>query len=367
MLYGIRKTKFLRNTACPAGFHYPPLSVIIPAKDEANTIEAALLSKLQSDYPSLEVIAIDDRSSDQTFAAISRVAENDPRVKPLRITTLPPGWLGKVNALDKGVKSASGQWLLFSDADVHFSPDALKKAVCFAQTNGLDHLAVMPQLWSNGFFMDMVFAPFLDTALRWSCWNSQDSRGDAAVGVGAFNLVRRAAFEKTPGFEWLRLEVIDDMGLGLMMRKSGFKGAALNGEGCVGLHFLENFGEAVKSCDKGVFAGAGFNPLVIFAAAFAGVFFDLLPFALLFAGGTAAKIAAAACGTAVLKSALIARWNKLPVFPALFVPIGGVIGVYLLLHGAASALASGGITWRGTFYPTKDLKAAKRFLLKNFY
>lgn len=361
-----RKTNWLKDTTFPENFAYPKISVIIPARDEAPKLEAALEAKLNSDYPNIEFILVDDRSSDGTGGIIDSAAAADSRVKALHVTTLPPGWLGKVNALNQGLAAASGEWLLFSDADVHFSKDALKKAVYYAEANGLDHLGVMPELWSDSFIMDVVFVSMLDMALRWASWRS-DPKSKRAVGIGAFNLVRRRAFQKTPGFEYLRLEVIDDMGLGLMMKENGFKGAATHGRECVGLYFLKNLSEAARSCDKGIFAGVDFSYPIALSAVCAVLFIDLLPFALVFVSGPAGKIAVCACCAALLKSLLLSKWSRRPLLPALFLPISALIGAYLLAHAMAVTVAAGGVKWRETFYTLEELKAGKRFWLKNFY
>lgn len=366
-LHCMRKARFLNPVSCPEDYPYPKLSVIIPAKDEAATVEAALTSKLASDYPDIEYIVIDDRSTDSTGSIIDAVAGRDRRVKSIHITELPAGWLGKVNALSKGTAAATGKWLLFSDADVHLSKDTLRKAVYYAEQTGLDHLGLMPNIWSNHFLVDIILAPLQDFALRWVSWESGTSRADAAVGIGAFNLVRKSAFGQTPGFEWLRLEVIDDMGLGLMMKRHGFKGAAVHGRDCAGLSFVSSFSEVLRSCDKGIFAGADFNCGIILAAVVGGALFDVVPFVLLLAGGTTAALTACACSVALAKTLLVSRWNRRPLFPALLLPFAGLLAIYLTLHSACSALLHGGIRWRDTFYSLAQLKEHKRFRLKNFY
>lgn len=361
-----RRTQWLKDTQPPENYAYPKLSVIIPARDEAAKLDAALDAKLKSDYPEIEFILIDDRSSDGTGEIIDRAAAADRRVKTLHVTALPPGWLGKVNALNKGAAAATGEWLLFSDADVHFGRDALKKAVYYAEQNGLDHLGVMPEIWTDSFIIAVMLVPMLDTALRWASWRS-DVKSKRAVGIGAFNMVRSRTFRKTPGFEYLRLEVIDDMGLGLMMKESGFKGAAVHGRDCVGLCFLKNLREARSSCDKGVFAGIGFS-YAIALLAFCGVLFiDVLPFALAFFSGPAGKIAVCVCCVAIVKCLLSSKSNNRPLLPAFFLPVGSLLGAYFLLHAMLVTFAAGGVRWRDTVYPLGVLKAGKRFWLKNFY
>jgi len=129
---------------------WPKLSIIIPARNEAASIEAAVTSRLAQDYPDFEVCVIDDRSTDGTGAIVDRLAEGDPRVRAVHITELPEGWLGKVHALHRGVSIATGEWLLLSDADVHFAPATLRRAIAHAEARGFDFVGVFPTMWHRG-------------------------------------------------------------------------------------------------------------------------------------------------------------------------------------------------------------------------
>ena len=122
------------------------------------------------------------------------IADDDGRVRPLHVTHLPDGWLGKVHALARGVELAGGRWLLLTDADVHLAGDTLRRAVAYCEHRGLDHLAAAPEMWSAGFILDVAIAAFLRSfCVVMRCWAIEDPRSSAYVGVGAFNLVRRSA------------------------------------------------------------------------------------------------------------------------------------------------------------------------------
>ena len=110
---------------------WPRVSVIIPARNEADTIKAAMRSRLESDYPNLEIILIDDRSTDNTPEIIEEIAQTDSRVKAIHIKELPKAWIGKLYAMHTGAKIASGAWLLFSDADVHIASGTLKRVISY--------------------------------------------------------------------------------------------------------------------------------------------------------------------------------------------------------------------------------------------
>ena len=128
---------------------WPMVSVIVPACNEADKFESAARTLLAQDYANLEIILVDDRSTDSTGQIADRLADSDPRVRVLHITELPDGWLGKVHALDRGLAQCSGEIVLFTDADVHHRSDTIRRAVAFMQSEKLDHVAGCPSLRSS--------------------------------------------------------------------------------------------------------------------------------------------------------------------------------------------------------------------------
>ena len=131
---------------------WPLVSMIIPARDEGEKIDAALRSVLAVDYPNLEIIAVDDRSRDETGRVMDRLAAEDPRLRVIHIETLPDGWLGKNHAMHVAAQAARGEFLLFTDGDVMFAPDALRRAVAYAEHTRIDHLCLSPNLVPGSYF-----------------------------------------------------------------------------------------------------------------------------------------------------------------------------------------------------------------------
>jgi glycosyltransferase involved in cell wall biosynthesis len=164
-------------------------------------MEPGIRTRMADGYPELEIVLVDDRSEDETGAIADRLASEDPRVKAVRVTELPEDWLGKQHALQHGVEAATGDWLLFSDSDVLFEPGTLRRAVAYCEYRQRDHLAVMPELLPRGFLLDTVLAVFVRTlTVAGRLWQVEDPKSRAALGSGSFNLVRRSAFDLTPGF-----------------------------------------------------------------------------------------------------------------------------------------------------------------------
>lgn len=201
---------------------WPRVSIVSPACNEERHVELALRSILGVDYPDLELIAIDDRSSDRTGEILDSLAREDERVVVEHVRELPAGWLGKLNALARGVDASDGEWLLFMDADVHLAPSALRQAVAEAEHHGLDLLTVVPTIESAGRLSGAIFGLSLAIlSVGGRLERVRDPRSPAVAATGAFILVRRAALARTPGFEWLKLEVADDFGLCLLVKSHG--------------------------------------------------------------------------------------------------------------------------------------------------
>ena len=338
---------------------WPPLSIIIPACNEADQLELAVASRLRGDYPDFEIVVVDDRSTDDTGEIIDRLAAADNRVTALHITELPDRWIGKVYAQHRGTLISTGEWLLFSDADVHIAPGTLRQAVAYCEEQNLDHLTVLPELWRSNFLLDV----FLSTGFRLIClrtriWAVADRRSNAAVGVGAFNLVRRAALARAGGFEALKLEVVDDVALGHILKKSGAASCPVNGRGLVGLYFYRSLREAAQGMEKSVLRAFGFSffRLVSFSVWFLivelGTFVGLLSLGIpwLRVVGAVGAVAALAA------TATLSRWMNLRILPTLLVPVGTLLMLAVLLRSGWLAVRRGGLLWRGTLYPISMLR-----------
>jgi Glycosyl transferase family 2 len=351
------------NPVPPA--RWPALSLVIPACNEADTLESALRSRLREDYPGLELVVIDDRSTDGTGDIVERVAAEDARVRPLHVHALPEGWLGKVHALHVGAEAARGEWLLFTDADVHLEPGTLRTAVAYCEARGLDHLGVFPEVWSRSFLLDVALGTFGRlVAMAARPHAVEDPRSKAAFGVGAFNLVRRSALARSPGLPWLKLELLDDAALGQMLKRSGARCAMALGRGRVGLDFYPSFAELVRGTEKNGFAGAGrFSQARLLLFCTTLLLLELAPFAALLAFGHPAlqRVGALVTALALGTSAVGSRWMARPVLPAMLLPVGTLLFVGCLLRSGYLAHRRGGIAWRGTLYPTAQLRAGARY------
>ena len=360
----IRKVRVLAKLQPDELEHLPRVSLIIPACNEAGTLEAPMQSKLRQDYPNLEIILVDDRSTDGTSDVVDRIAGNDPRVKAVHIAELPDGWLGKVWALHTGAGLASGELLLFSDADVYFAPGLVGKAVARFERQGLDQLAVLPEFRSSSFILDIALACFIRyLGLGARFWEVENPKSGAAMGIGAFNLVRRSFFERTQGFEWMKLEPVDDMALGQVMKRAGARCSILNGRDLSWLTWYSSIRQMANGIERAGFSAFGNFSLarcILFGAAI--LFLELSPFLALLSVGIPALQAIGVLGMvmALATSVAISRWLNRPILPALFVPLGSVLVIWMVMRSGWVGYRRGGIVWRGTLYPTAMFRAGRR-------
>ena len=362
----IRSVPRLNRLEAPAPPTWRRLSIILPACNEADRIEAALRDRLREDYPNVEIIVVEDRSTDATPELVDRVTAQDSRVTVEHIRGLPDGWLGKTHAMHCGARRATGDWLLFSDADVHVEPGVMRRVIAYCESRGLDFLTVLPEMWSSAFALDAVMGTFVRSfSLVGRLWKVEDPASAVYAGVGAFNLVRRTAFERAGGFEKLRLTVVDDMGLGRLLKRTGARCAVVNGCGQVGLHFYRDFGEMLRGTEKTVYIVNNFSLPRVVASSVAFVWLECAPFFGVIAD-LAPWVRIASAGFVLLalaQAAVMARWLHRPLWPTLCIPVGVILSAYAGIRSGILAVRRGGVLWRGTLYPNALLRQHEQVTL----
>ena len=370
-LYGAvrirRAVPLLAELNPPEPERWPRLAVIVPACNEADKLEAAAGTLLGEDYPDLEIVLVDDRSTDQTGQIIDRLAQQSGRVKAIHIEKLPEGWMGKVNALQTGLAECSGEFVLFTDADVHFAKGTLRKAIGYCLQKNFDHLAGFPDLWPTNFVLDSMIFVFIRHFLMFASrpWAACNPKSRAFLGIGAFNLVRRAAFEATKGFEWLRQEVTDDMGVALLMKRSGAKCGAVAAFGNVGLHWYRSMSEASIGAEKAYATLSNFSMARTLTIALVSLAMEIspmvLPLGLFFDklrvvgyGGIAVF------GVFVVSVTMVSRWGKVKILPNLASPLTAWLMAGIFIRSGLVGRRRGGVNWRGTLYSAREFREGKR-------
>ena len=359
-----RAVPFVRDFDDPAPAQWPRVSMVIPARNEEDTIELAVRSRLADAYPNLEVILVDDRSTDRTGTVIDRLATEDARIVPVHVTWLPEDWLGKQNAMQSGIDRATGTWILFTDADVHATPGCLRKAVARCEAQGFDLLGVVPELRSTGFVLDAVIAQFLRTILVASrSWAVGDARTNAGLAAGAFSLVRRSALDRSPGLAWLKLELADDLALGQMLKASGARCSIAMGQGMLDVLFYPTLGAMACAAERAGFTSIGRFSLPRILVEVAGYWaMEFAPYvALTFKRMPALQVAGAALVLLAQTTCVsLNRWAGARALPAAAQPLGAAMNGFLMVRAGILGTLRGGVWWRGTFYATSLLRGGRR-------
>ncbi|HWI40298.1 MAG TPA: glycosyltransferase family 2 protein [Verrucomicrobiae bacterium] len=352
---GSRRIGFLRDVPPQAG---PKVSLVVAARNEERNLREALSSLLAQDYPQLEYVVVDDRSEDSTPRILAEMAAHCPRLRPVRVDELPPGWLGKNHALWHGAESATGEILLFTDADVVMAPDTVSRAVSLFQRDKLDHLAVTPETIMPSHFLGMFTVAFgMVFFLFTRAWKVRDPRSSAHIGIGAFNMVRRSAYLACGGHSTIRLRPDDDLKLGRVLKMRGFRQEVAYGTGLVRVEWYASLGELVRGLEKNAFAGVDYSIPMAVGGALTQLLCSVWPFLGLFSGGVPALIYAATCAVILAAAADTIGFHGGRRWYALGFPAAALLFAFIVLRTTFLNLLHGGITWRGTFYSLKELRS----------
>lgn len=334
----------------------PRVSIVFAARDEAARVEQTVRHALAQRHIDLEILPVSDRSTDGTDAILHRLAAADSRVRPQRVDILPEGWLGKCHACHLGASRATGDWLLFTDADCWLKPDVVARAIAQAEAAGVDHITLTPGVAPHTAAAHAWHVSFLLSVADWIARVNRDHpRGH--LGVGAFNLIRAEGYRKTGGFQALRMTVVEDVKFGKLVRRAGMRTRAFMGGDDVECHWGWTVPGMIKLMEKNYFAalnfyiaaaiGAGPVCMLLWAACVAGPF----------TGTAAGLFAGAALLSCIVPAVVVTRRLRWPWRYALWVPFVFVTLNYAILRSAWVTLRQGGIRWRDTFYPLATLRA----------
>jgi glycosyltransferase involved in cell wall biosynthesis len=366
----------------PTSTGEPRVTIIVPARNEERDIRATLESLLALDYSNYEVIAVNDRSTDATGRRMDEVAASfcgadtsvrgpaavvpeagaDKSVRPtlrvIHVATLPPGWMGKTHAMWTAGKQATGDWLLFTDADVLFKPDSLRRVVAYAEAEKADHVVLFPRMLMDHAGERMMIA-FFQTMFVFGHrpWKVADPRAQDHMGVGAFNMVRRPVYDAIGSYQALRMEVLDDMKLGKLIKNAGFAQRNVFGQDLISLHWVRGTFGIVDNLTKNFFALLSFQWPRTVASIVALAFLNLGPFVgLWLAHGWARLPYAIALASIFAIYCGMSRLSDVPPYYFFLHPVSTSLVMYTVARSMVLTLWQGGIVWRGTKYPLEELR-----------
>jgi glycosyltransferase involved in cell wall biosynthesis len=357
-LVGLLYLPWLSKFAPLSSTNPPRVSLIFAARDEQEKLPRALETLSSIDYPNLEIIAVDDRSTDRTATLLDEAARSDHRLRVIHVKELPQGWLGKPHALQKAYESATGEWLLFTDADVRFSPDALSRAMTLVQVRNIDHLTLFGDVDRDGFW-ETVLLTFFGLAMHLANESHSVSNPNsrAYLGIGAFQLVRRTAYEAVGTHKRLAMEVVDDMKLGKILKLGGHRSCVGVAVGFVAVRWQSGFGNLIRGVTKNFFAALNYSVPFAAAAVTGMLLTNFAPFIAVIVGhGWVRVLAGISVAIALLFHAFVDLGAKISPLYALTHPIGALIFCWMVLRSTIVTLRQGGVVWRDTFYKLSDLK-----------
>jgi glycosyltransferase involved in cell wall biosynthesis len=336
----------------------PSITVIVPARNEAADIAATLHSLLAQDYPNLQIIAIDDRSNDSTGSIIDAIAAQHPdRLRALHVSELPSGWLGKTHAMALAARQAPTDYLLFTDADVIFHPTAIRLSLANAVATNADHLVTFPttiiKRWDEAAILGFFQILGLWAARPWRISDPKATRD--ALGVGAFNLLRRSAYLEIGGFESLRMEIVEDIGIARRIKRAGLAQRIVYGRGLVSFHWASGASGLVRVMTKNLFSAFGFSIRLTLLGCLWFLIFCVAPAVGLCFAPTRIPSAIALAAVAWLYR-LMSRHSGISIWNALFFPFSALVFVFAVLRSTLTTLKQGGVIWRGTFYSLAELR-----------
>jgi cellulose synthase/poly-beta-1,6-N-acetylglucosamine synthase-like glycosyltransferase len=356
---GARKLPDIRDIAPLDDADCPPVSILFAARDEEEKLPAALATFLALDYPRYEVIAADDRSEDRTAEILRAAAETDARLKYVRIDSLPPGWLGKPYAMQQAFEhSSGGEWIVFTDADVHFSPGLLRGAVAIAKREGWDHLTLLSSVEMHTVGERIALTFFgMGFLMGIRPWRANDSKSKGYAGIGAFQVLRRSTYEAIGTHRRLAMEVVDDMKLGKLVKEGGFRSGVAKAWKEVRVRWHAGLGSLIRGTTKNFFASSGYNLGMVSFQLVMMLATCVAPWvALPFLRGWALAFDAIAVGMMIaIHAGVCIEVGASPIY-ALTEPIGALIFCWMLTRSTIVTLWNGGVTWRGTFYALEELR-----------
>jgi len=345
----------------PATGGEPRVSIIVPARNEERDIRATLERLLELDYSNYEIIAVNDRSEDATGALMEEAAASlaaKRRLRTIHVLDLPAGWMGKTYAMWTAAEQASGDWLLFTDADVLFKPDSVRRVVDYAEAEKADHVVLFPRMIMENPGERMMIAFFQALfVFGHRPWKVADPDAQDHMGVGAFNMVRRSVYEAVGTYKALRMEVLDDMKLGKVVKNAGYAQRNVFGKDLISLRWVEGTFGIVENLTKNFFALLSFQWPRTVGSIVALAFLNLWPFlGVVLAHGWTRLPYVVALGSIFAIYWGMSGLSDVPPYYFVLHPVSTCVVTYTIARSMVLTIRQGGIIWRGTKYPLEELR-----------
>jgi len=345
----------------------PPLiSVCVPARDEEKNIQRCVHALLSQTYPNLEVIVLDDRSSDATPEILRELATQNDRLKVIHGSDLPSGWAGKPYALYQAEKVTRGEWLCFIDADTFLAPDALSSCYAKALETGADLFTIMT-FQITGTFWEKAVLPLVMTALSvgFSPGKVNDPARKDAIANGQFIMIRRKVYDAVGGHEKVKDQIVEDKAISEQVKWNGYRLIVADGMRVASTRMYTSLPEMWEGWTKNIYLGLRDRPALLwlgvfgaFLALMAALFLPAWPIAgaiwYLNGGGRMAAIVIFESGLLwaflIYMRVRVAQGMRIAPWYALTTPLGAAVFAAMMFTSAWKVLSGQGVTWRGRVY-----------------
>lgn len=335
----------------------PTVSVLIPARNEEKNIERCVQSLINQDYKELEIIVINDRSTDNTAQIVEKLALQDERITLLTIDQCPDGWSGKNNALSRGVEIATGSFFVFTDADTHHRPSCIGTALGYAMKNQVDLLSLNPHLVTNSFWENVIMPIAGAVLMIWYPIELINNHGNhRAYANGQFIMMTREAYERTGGHKAVKTELLEDLALALKIKQAGMRLRVLWAPELYSTHMYTSFQDIWRGWVRIFLHGLYRSVTKMAASLLLMFFFSLLPYVLLFIAlimlpqllpVILVAILFAFISIVIRKAYTAADANPLYIGAHI---LGCIIVAAILFHAMVTVITKRNITWRGIAY-----------------
>ena len=350
----------------------PLISICIPARNEEINIRACVASALAQDYPNLEIIVLDDRSTDSTLPQLIEMAPRDSRLTIISGSELPEGWAGKPHALHQASTIARGEWLCFLDSDTFLAVEAISSCYAKAIETRADlfttlHQQLMGSAWEK------IVMPLVLTALSvgFSPRKVNDPQRRDAVANGQFIMIKRSVYDSIGGHARLKDQIVEDKAISEQVKWNGYRLVLADGKLLIRTRMYTSLSAMWEGWTKNIYLGLRDRPLMLLLGAFgatlaviAALFLPLWPaFALgwYFNGGGWLAMGVTIeslmiWGALLYARADAARRMNISAWYSLTTPLGAGIFAAMMLASAWKVISGQGVMWRGRTYRPERMK-----------
>ena len=335
----------------------PPISVLIPARDEEANIETCLKSLQEQDYPNFEIMVLDDHSSDKTAAIVGRIASKDKRVRLFQSEPLPEGWAGKPFACYQLARKAKGSWLLFVDADTVHAPHMLRSVLSIAIKSKTGMLSGFPRQIANSLPQKIAIPVLYFVIMSWLpiWWLHRSRKPRPSLAIGQFLLFPREDYWKIGGHRAVKSRIIEDVWLGVEINRSGSRHIAIDLSPVVACNMYHDVGAMWEGFIKWMYSVAALSRLALAMLLIAGYAFYLAPFYWLW---RELFVAPTGWGGIIIFQVVMVfgmRWLvdsrfKEPIASAFLHPLGFTFLVLTALYAGSRQVVGAGVRWKNRLY-----------------